>query len=99
VEDSTEKSILQSRWQTAHDICSLFTCVFAFDVCEDGEGYDLCERVSHQPCYTTHVANFRGSLAACGTIEMGYGIHGEVIERMCPFPWLELNATAATAAA
>lgn len=40
--NSADKSSLSSRWQAAHDMCSVAACNMAFDECkESDEGYDL----------------------------------------------------------
>jgi len=36
-----EVQVLQTRWQTAHDLCSLVACNNIFQDCQEGEGYDL----------------------------------------------------------
>ena len=39
--DEAEAEVLKELWQTAHDICSLAACNFAFDGCKDNDEYDL----------------------------------------------------------
>ena len=36
-----EAELLQTRWQMAHDLCSLVACNIMFQDCREGEGYDL----------------------------------------------------------
>ncbi|KAF7363511.1 hypothetical protein MSAN_01007400 [Mycena sanguinolenta] len=36
-----EREILDARWQTALDMCSLISCNAAFEDCKDGDGFDL----------------------------------------------------------
>lgn len=38
-----EKDSLNSRWKSAHDLCSLVICNSAFDDCRDADGPDLSE--------------------------------------------------------
>ncbi|KAJ7111538.1 hypothetical protein C8R43DRAFT_1159517 [Mycena crocata] len=37
----TEREILQARWQTALDMCTLATCNAAFEECKDDDAFDL----------------------------------------------------------
>lgn len=40
-DSEADRETLTSRWQTAHDMCSLVTCNTAFEDCKEGETYDL----------------------------------------------------------
>ena len=39
--DDNEKELLEDRWQTAHDLCSVAACNIAFEDCKEEDGYDL----------------------------------------------------------
>jgi hypothetical protein len=41
--DSQEREDLTARWQVAHDMCSLASCIMAFEECKEGDAYDLGE--------------------------------------------------------
>ncbi|KAJ6502473.1 hypothetical protein C8R45DRAFT_620728 [Mycena sanguinolenta] len=41
VNPGPEREILDARWQTALDMCSLTSCNAAFEDCKDGDGFDL----------------------------------------------------------
>ncbi|KAJ7430710.1 hypothetical protein B0H11DRAFT_2134605 [Mycena galericulata] len=41
VDSEAEREILEARWQTALDICSLASCNAAFEDCKDGDAFDL----------------------------------------------------------
>ncbi|KAJ7774497.1 hypothetical protein DFH07DRAFT_732775 [Mycena maculata] len=41
VDSETEREILEARWQTALDMCSLASCNAAFEDCKDGDAFDL----------------------------------------------------------
>ncbi|KAJ7109456.1 hypothetical protein C8R44DRAFT_986432 [Mycena epipterygia] len=41
VDSGVEREILEARWQTALDMCSLASCNAAFEDCKDGDTFDL----------------------------------------------------------
>ncbi|KAJ7449889.1 hypothetical protein FB451DRAFT_1052547, partial [Mycena latifolia] len=41
VDSEMEREILEARWQTALDMCSLASCNAAFEDCKDGDAFDL----------------------------------------------------------
>ncbi|KAJ7774920.1 hypothetical protein B0H16DRAFT_1362208 [Mycena metata] len=41
VNSETEREILETRWQTALDMCSLASCNAAFEDCKEDDGFDL----------------------------------------------------------
>ncbi|KAF7338233.1 hypothetical protein MVEN_02048500 [Mycena venus] len=41
VDSKPEREILEARWQTALDMCSLASCNTAFEDCKDDDGFDL----------------------------------------------------------
>lgn len=40
-ESGEERDSCREKWQTAHDMASLATCIQGFELCNDGELYDL----------------------------------------------------------
>ncbi|KAJ7632699.1 hypothetical protein FB45DRAFT_866294 [Roridomyces roridus] len=41
IASATEREVLEARWQTALDICSLASCNAAFDECRENGGFEL----------------------------------------------------------
>ncbi|KAJ6596973.1 hypothetical protein DFH09DRAFT_1133278 [Mycena vulgaris] len=41
LDSDVEREILEARWQTALDMCSLASCNAAFEDCKEGDGFDL----------------------------------------------------------
>lgn len=46
-----EVELLQTKWQTAQDLCSLVACNIIFQDCQEGEGYDLSSFSKLVPLY------------------------------------------------